>query len=41
MEKNDWLFAHLLERLVINKASCILGYVELTLLDVLAEFPGK
>lgn len=31
---------HLLERLVINKASCILGYVELTLLDVLAEFPG-
>ena len=30
---------HLLESLVVDKASCILGYVELTLLDVLAELP--
>jgi hypothetical protein len=30
---------HLLESLVVNKASCILGYVKLTLLDVLAELP--
>lgn len=31
---------HLLESLVVDKASCILGYVELTLLDVLAELPA-
>ena len=30
---------HLLESLVVDEASCILGYVELTLLDVLAELP--
>ena len=30
---------HFLESLVVHKASCILGYVELTLLDVLAELP--
>jgi hypothetical protein len=30
---------HLLESLVVNKASCILGYVKLALLDVLAELP--
>ena len=31
---------HLLESLVVDEASCILGYVELTLLDVLAELPA-
>jgi hypothetical protein len=30
---------HLLESLVVDETSCILGYVELTLLDVLAELP--
>ena len=30
---------HLLESLVVDKTSRILGYVELTLLDVLAELP--
>lgn len=30
---------HLLESLVIDETSCILGYVELTLLDMLAELP--
>jgi hypothetical protein len=32
---------HLLESLVVDEASCILGYVELTLLNVLAELPTK
>ena len=31
---------HLLESLVVDETSCILGYVELTLLDVLAELPA-
>ena len=31
---------HLLESLVVDEASCILGYVELTLLDVLAKLPA-
>jgi hypothetical protein len=30
---------HLLESLVVDEASCILGYVKLSLLDVLAELP--
>ena len=33
--------ADLLERLVINKAGRILGYFELTLLDLLSELPIK
>jgi hypothetical protein len=35
-----WTSSHLLERLVVYKASCILWYVELSLLDVLAELPA-
>jgi hypothetical protein len=31
---------HLLESLVVDETSCILGYVELSLLDVLAELPA-
>ena len=31
---------HFLESLVVDKTSRILGYVELTLLDVLAELPA-
>lgn len=30
---------HLLESLVVDETSCILGYVELTFLDVLSELP--
>jgi hypothetical protein len=30
---------HLLESLVVDETSCILGYVKLSLLDVLAELP--
>ena len=30
---------YLLESLVVDEASCILGYVKLSLLDVLAELP--
>ena len=30
---------HLLESFVVNKAGCILRYVKLALLDVLAELP--
>jgi hypothetical protein len=30
---------HLLEGLVVDETSCILGYVKLSLLDVLAELP--
>ena len=37
---NCWMESHLLEGLVVDKASCILWYVELTLLDVLAELPA-
>lgn len=33
--------AYLLQCLVVNKACRILGYVELTLLDVFAEFPAQ
>ena len=35
-----WKDSHLLERLVVDKASSILWYVQLTLLDVLAELPA-
>ena len=31
--------SYLLELLVIHKASCILWYIKLALLDVLAELP--
>jgi len=34
-----WACMHLLESFVVNKAGCILRYVKLALLDVLAELP--
>ena len=33
------LLNYLLESFVVDETSCILGYVELSLLDVLAELP--
>jgi hypothetical protein len=35
-----WKNSHLFEGLVVDKTSCILWYVELSLLDVLAELPA-
>jgi hypothetical protein len=34
-----WPSTHLLESFVVDEAGCILGYVELTLLNVLAKLP--